>query len=139
MIVIQMPGGDVEYVRPVSLLWMREAFDWEIAGTVMLRIGSTRLYASETMAALTSKFSTAGISLSLFTAPEGSIRPAVNVAKVNEVEAANPVFHHDNAHSVLKFSPQLGLAVRESVEEAREKLNTPDIPAGQGRDDLTSS
>jgi hypothetical protein len=41
---------------------------------------------------------------------------------VREVEPANSVFHHELAHSALKFGPSLSLAVRQTVDEARALL-----------------
>jgi hypothetical protein len=122
MIIIKMPGGGIQHVDPTRLLWMRMAFDWEVAGTVMLRLGNDVIYSIESLAQLEAKFAGAKVRLAHFTAPEGNISPIVNAAAVVQVEKANPNQHHDNARAVLKFSLTLGLAVRESVAEAEAKL-----------------
>ena len=31
MVVVKMPGGDIEVVAPAELLWMRDAFEHEWA------------------------------------------------------------------------------------------------------------
>ena len=122
MIVIQMPGGDVEYVTPEDFQWMRAAFDEEWSGTVMLRIANARIYSVENLDNLRQKFRDAGVATADFTAPEGERVVIVNAKSIREVEPANPVFHHERARASLKFAARLSLAVRQTVEEARALL-----------------
>lgn len=122
MVIINMPGGDIEVVSPAELLWMRQAFDHEFAGTVMLRLGANRIFSIESLADLRQKFSADGAGLADFTPPEGDLISVVNAKNVREVEPANPALHHARARAVLKFGPRLSLAVRESVDEARSIL-----------------
>ena len=63
MVVIKMPGGDIEVVSSAELQWMREAFEHEFAGTVMLRVGGDRIFSIESLAELRQKFSTDGAGL----------------------------------------------------------------------------
>ena len=56
MVVIKMPGGDLEYVAPAELQWMRDAFDHEWSGTVMLRVAGNRIYSVENLGELRQKF-----------------------------------------------------------------------------------
>ncbi len=44
MVIVRMPGGDVESIAPDELLWMRQAFDHEFKDAVMLRITGDRIY-----------------------------------------------------------------------------------------------
>jgi hypothetical protein len=122
MIIIKMPGGDLEYVAPREFLWMREAFDHEWSGTVMLRLSGNRIYSIESLGDLRQKFGDADIALAEFTPPAASLVLIVNAGNVREVEASNPILHHELARAVLKFGPKLSLAVRETLEEARLKL-----------------
>jgi hypothetical protein len=122
VVVIQMPGGDLEYVVPNEFQWMREAFDEEWSGTVMLRVTGSRLYSIESLDDLRRKFRDAGVGIADFAVPEGERAVAVNARGVREVEPANPVFHHQLARAVLKFGPSLSLAVRQTVGEARALL-----------------
>ena len=122
MVVIKMPGGDIEVVSPAELQWMREAFEHEFAGTVMLRVGGNRIFSIESLAELRQKFSTDGAGLADFTPPEGDLISVVNAKNVREVEPANAAQHHARARAVLKFGARLSLAVRETVDEARTIL-----------------
>jgi hypothetical protein len=122
MILIRMPGGDLEYVAPGEFLWMRQAFDHEWSGTVMLRLSGHRIYSAEDLTDLRQTFSDAAVGLAEFTPPEGELVMVVNAKNVREVEPGNPIIHHELARAVLKFGPKLSLAVRETVEEARSKL-----------------
>jgi hypothetical protein len=121
MIVIQMPGGDVEYLAPGELLWMREALDHENA-TVTLRTNGDRLYSVEPLAELRRKFGAEDVRFADFTPPEGSVAMVVSAGKVREVEKPGADVFHDQARSILKFGTRLRLAVRENVDEAKEKL-----------------
>src|SRR4051794_11328901 len=122
MVVIQMPGGDLEYFAPGEFQWMRKAFDHEWSGTIMLRVAGNRIYSIESLDDLRRKFSEAEVGLAEFMAPEGEQIAVVNAKTVREVEPANPIIHHENARAVLKFAPRLSLAVRQTVEEARALL-----------------
>ena len=122
MVVIKMPGGDIEVVSPAELLWMRQAFEHEFAGTVMLRVGANRIFSIESLGDLREKFSADGAGLAGFTPPEGDLVSIVNAKNVREVESANAALHHERARAVLKFGPRLSLAVRETVDEARSIL-----------------
>jgi hypothetical protein len=124
MVVIKMPGGDIEVVSPAELQWMREAFEHEWSGTVMLRVGGNRIYSVESLGELRQKFGAAGASLADFTPPEGDLVTVVNANNVREVEPASAAQHHERAQAVLKFGARLSLAVRETVDEARAILAT---------------
>jgi hypothetical protein len=122
MVVVNMPGGDIEAVSPAELQWMRQAFEHEFAGTVMLRIASGRIFSVESLDDLRRKFSADGAGLANFTPPEGDLVNVVNARNVREVEPANAALHHPQARAVLKFGARLSLAVRETVAEARALL-----------------
>lgn len=122
MVVVKMPGGDIEYVEVGDLLWMRDAFDHEFRDAVMMRLTSDRMYSVERLGELQSKFQQAGAAIARFTPPEGSISMLVNAEKVREVEPANSAISHENAGSVLKFGQKLRLAVREDEAQARAIL-----------------
>ena len=122
MVVIKMPGGDIEVVSSAELQWMRKAFEHEFAGTVMLRVGGNRIFSIESLAELRQKFSTDGAGLADFTPPDGDLISVVNAKNVREVEPANAAQHHERARAVLKFGARLSLAVRETVGEARAIL-----------------
>ncbi|MER9566577.1 hypothetical protein [Mesorhizobium sp. M0571] len=123
LIIIQMPGGDTEAVDPTQLLWFRPAFDWEIANTTTIRIGSERLYSIEKMDKIFDRFKQAGHKLGTFTAPGDDIKPVVNARNVLEIEKAKPAINHPGAKAVLKFSFREGLAVREAPEAAKTILD----------------
>jgi hypothetical protein len=127
MIVIQMPGGDVEYLAPGELLWMREALDHENA-TVTLRTNGDRLYSVEPLAELRRKFGAEDVRFADFTPPEGSVAMVVSAGKVREVEKPGADVFHDQARSILKFGTRLRLAVRENVDEAKGSSR---LPAGK--------
>lgn len=143
MAVVKMPGGDIEVVAPAELLWMRDAFEHEWSGTVMLRIGSGRIYSVETLGELRQKFSADGAGLADFTPPEGDLITVVNAGNVREVEPANAALHHERARAVLKFGARLSLAVRETVDEARTLLQAATGPrrerAPRGRSRKTAA
>ena len=122
MVIVRMPGGDVEYIRPDELLWMRQAFDHEFKDAVMLRITGDRLYSVESVASLAEKFAAAGAAMVRLTPPEGVVEMLVSAERVREVEPPNPAIHHQGAGSVLKFGPKLMLAVRESEAAAKAIL-----------------
>jgi hypothetical protein len=88
----------------------------------MLRLSGNRIYSVESLGDLRQKFGDADIALAEFTPPAASLVLIVNAGNVREVEASNPILHHELARAVLKFGPKLSLAVRETLEEARLKL-----------------
>jgi len=137
MVIVKMPGGDIEAVSPAELQWMRQAFEHEFAGTVMLRVGSGRIFSVERLDDLRQKFATDGAGLANFTPPEGDLVSVVNARNVREVEPANAALHHEQARAVLKFGARLSLAVRETVAEARALLEaaggSPASPASRTR------
>ena len=118
---IQMPGGGIEDVDPSGLWWMRTAFDWEVENTVMLQFNDRKLYSSQSLPSLKQLFTRDGVTLVEFTAPDSEISPVVNGGAVKKVVPADDN-HHDNSGAILMFSRTVGLAVRESVDEARKKL-----------------
>lgn len=123
MIAICMPGGDIEYIEADEMLWLRQAFDHEFKGMVMLRLAAPdRIYSVEAIDALEAKFRAAGASIARFTPPEDTRVMVVNTGKVREVEPSNPAISHGSANSVLKFGPRLGLAVRETEAQSEAIL-----------------
>jgi len=130
MIVIKMPGGDIEHVDANELLWMREAFDHEFKNAVLLRIGSDRIFSVESLTDLRSKFEQAGVAIARFTPPDGQIAMLVAADKVREVEPSNPAIFHEKARAILKFGVKLRLAVRETEAEAQSILNGAKSPHG---------
>jgi hypothetical protein len=124
MIVINMPGGGIEYVNAGDILWMRDAFPSEWKGAVMLRIGSDRLYSAETLDALYEKFTADGVRLAPFSPPEGKLKIFVNAKNVREVEPGNPIIYHEKAKAVLVFSFKVKLAVRNTPAEAANLITT---------------
>ena len=122
MIVVNMPGGGVQYVAETDLLWLRRAFDSEWKGAVMLRLGSERIYSVESVEELKKKFSQAGVSLAEFAPPDARFKLIVSAKKVRQVEPGNPEIYHEKAKAVLVFSNKIKLAVRETVEDAQKKL-----------------
>lgn len=97
MVIIKMPGGDIEVVSPAELLWMRQAFEHEFAGTVMLRLGANRIFSIESLGDLREKFGADGAGLAGFTPPEGDLVSIVNAKNVREAEPANAALHHERA------------------------------------------
>lgn len=131
IVVVNMPGGDVEHIDADQLLWMREAFDHEFKGAVMLKLGGdTRLYSIESLAALETKFQEAGGSLVRLTPPEGNLSMVVNASKVREVEPPNSAIYDANAKAVLVFGSRLRLAVRETQQQAQAILDAAAKPTG---------
>jgi len=69
------------------------------------------------------KFRNAKVVLAEFSAPDANkLRLVVSVKRVRQVIQSNPVIFHEKARSVLVFPGKLRLAVRETPEEARQKL-----------------
>lgn len=123
MPIVQMPGGALEEIKGKELWWMRNAFDDERKDAVMLLLGgSERLFSIESLDDLAAKFRKEQTPLASFTPPERKMTIFVNAANVEKVEPANPVFHHDKAKSVLRFTRRTKLAVRETEEVAKTKL-----------------
>jgi hypothetical protein len=123
MPIVQMPGGALEELKGKDLWWMRDAFDEEWKGAVMLRLGDgNRIYSIEALEALASKFKAENTPLAKFTPPEGKMDIFVNADAVDKVETANPAIHHEKAKAVLRFTRKIKLAVRETEEAAKAKL-----------------
>jgi hypothetical protein len=122
MIAINMPGGGVEYVDGKDLFWMRQAFDHEFKGAVMLMLTSDRVYSIESLSDLSAKFIQAGVAIARFTPPEGTIDMLVSAKQVQKVEPPNPTIYHEHAKSILKFNKKLMLSVRENEGEAKAIL-----------------
>ena len=120
LIPILMPDGEVEFLAPTELLWMREALVHENA-KVMIRTGTKRLYSSELVADIRQKFEEQQIKFAVFTPPEGSIDMVVSALTVREVDEPLKDVFHEQARAVLKFGGMF-LAVREDVAEAENKL-----------------
>ena len=123
MIVINMPGGGVQDIDGSDLLWLRKAFDGEWKGATMLQLAGDRIYSNETMDDLSTKFEQADVPLAEFSAPEsGRTKLLVSAQRVRQVVDSDPVIYDEKAKSVLIFPTRLRLAVRETPEEARKKL-----------------
>jgi hypothetical protein len=123
LIVINMPGGGVQDIDGSDLLWLRKAFDGEWKGATMLQLAGDRIYSNETMDDLSTKFEQADVPLAAFSAPEsGRTKLLVSAQRVRQVVDSDPVIYSEKAKSVLIFPTRLRLAVRETPEEARKKL-----------------
>ena len=122
MIIINMPGGAVEFIGEKDLLWMRKAFPDERKDAIMLRVGSDRIYSIESLDDLRAKFAQAKVPIADFTPPEGKLTMVVNVANVEAVEPGNPIIFHEKARALLRFSRKVKLAVRETEAEAKAKI-----------------
>jgi hypothetical protein len=101
---------------------MRKAFDSEWKGTVMIRLEDDRIYSVESLQDLEKKFLAAGVTVGQFTAPDARLKLFVSAKKVREVEEGNPAIYHEKARALLVFSKKTILAVRETVNDARQKL-----------------
>ena len=124
MIVVNMPGGAVQVIDKPDLLWLRKAFDSEWKGASMLQLAEERIYSIESVNELSEKFRNAKVVLAEFSAPDANrLRLVVSVKRVRQVIQSNPVIFHEKARSVLVFPGKLRLAVRETPEEARQKLS----------------
>jgi hypothetical protein len=122
MIVINMPGGAIQYIKDEELLWFRKAFEWEWKGAVMVRLSDDRIYSRESVDELSSKFLSAGLPIAELTPPDSRIKLFINGNNVRQVVESDPVIFHDKAKSVLVFSDSLKLAVREELDEAKVKI-----------------
>jgi hypothetical protein len=124
MIVVNMPGGAVQVIDKPDLLWLRKAFDSEWKGASMLQLVGERIYSIESVHELSEKFRNAKVVLAEFSAPDANkLRLVVSVKRVRQVIQSDPVIFHEKARSVLVFPGKLRLAVRETPEEARQKLS----------------
>lgn len=122
MIIVNMPGGAVQEIEESALLWLRKAFDSEWEGATMLRLVGDRIYSIETVEALSGKFGLAKVRLAEFSAPDARVKLVVSAERVRQIVASDPNIYHEKAKSVLSFGGKMLLAVRESPDEAREKL-----------------
>jgi hypothetical protein len=122
MIVINMPGGAIQYIKDEELLWFRKAFEWEWKGAVMIRLSDDRIYSRESVDELSSKFLNAGLPIAELTPPDSRMKLFINGNNVRQVVESDPVIFHDKAKSVLVFSDTLKLAVREELDETKVKI-----------------
>ena len=122
MMLINMPGGAVQQIDEADLLWLRKAFDSEWKGATMLRLAGDRLYSIEPVDELSEKFKNAKVILVDFSAPDAKIKLVVNAKQVREVVDSDPAIYHEKAKSVLMLTSKLRLAVRETPDEVRQKL-----------------
>jgi hypothetical protein len=122
MVIVNLPGGGVQEVVETELLWLRKAFDSEWKGATMLRLVGDRIYSAEKVGDLADKFQAAEISLAELTAPDVKLKIVVSAGRVRQVSESNPEIYHEQAKSILDFGGRVLLAVRESPDEARQKL-----------------
>ena len=123
MIVVNMPGGAVQEIDEADLLWLRKAFDGEWKGATMLQLAGDRIYSIESVALLSEKFEDANVACADFSAPDGNkLKLVVSAKRVRQVVESDPAIYHKKAKSVLIFPTRLRLAVRETPDEARQKL-----------------
>ena len=119
----QHARGAVQVIDKPDLLWLRKAFDSEWKGASMLQLAEERIYSIESVNELSEKLRNAKVVLAEFSAPDANrLRLVVSVKRVRQVIQSNPVIFHEKARSVLVFPGKLRLAVRETPEEARQKL-----------------
>jgi hypothetical protein len=126
LIVINMPGGGIQDIDESDLLWLRKAFDGEWKGATMLQLAADRIYSNESTDDLAEKFEAAKVPLAEFSAPEGRTKLLVSTHRVRQLIDSDPVIYNEKAKSVLIFPTKLRLAVRETPEEARKKLQDTD-------------
>jgi hypothetical protein len=118
-----MPGGGVQDIDESDLLWLRKAFDGEWKGATMLQLAVDRIYSNESMDDLSIKFERSKVPLAEFSAPEsGRTKLLVSAQRVQQVIDSDPVIYNEKAKSVLIFPARMRLAVRETAEVARSKL-----------------
>ena len=122
MIVVNLPGGGVQKIGETELLWLRKAFDSEWKGATMLRLVGDRIYSVEKVKDLSDKFEAAKVSLAEFSAPDAKVKLMVSTKRVRQVMESDPEVYHESAKSILVFGGRVLLAVRESLNEARQKL-----------------
>ena len=131
MIVINMPGGGVQDIDEADLLWFRKAFDSEWKGATMLQLAEDRIYSVEAVDELSDRLEEAAVALADFSAPDASrMRLLVSARRVKQVTESDPAIYHEKARSVLVFPGKLRLAVRETPEEARGKLQDAGVNVG---------
>jgi hypothetical protein len=122
MIVVNLPGGGVQPIGETELLWLRKAFDSEWKGATMLRLAGDRIYSIEKVDDLVDKFRAAKVRLAALSAPDAKLKLVVSAERVRQVEPGDPLIYHKNARSVLEFGNRVFLAVRETPDEAQQKL-----------------
>jgi hypothetical protein len=88
-----------------------------------LQLSGERIYSIESVNELSEKFRNAKVVLTEFSAPDAKLQLVVSVKRVRQVIKSDPVIFHEKARSVLVFPGKLRLAVRETPEEARQKLS----------------
>jgi hypothetical protein len=128
VIVINMPGGGVQDIDEADLLWLRKAFDGEWKGATMLQLAADRIYSNESPDDLSKKFEDAHVPLAEFSAPEGRTKLIVSAKRVRQVIDSNPAIYNEKAEAVLIFPTRMRLAVRETADEARKKLQGAGAP-----------
>jgi hypothetical protein len=123
MIVINMPGGGIQDIDEAELLWLRRAFDSEWKGATMLQLAEDRIYSIESVDDLSEKFEYVKVTLADFSAPDANkLKLVVSAKRVRQVVESDPAIYHEKAKSVLVFSTKVRLAVRETPDDARQKL-----------------
>lgn len=124
MIIINMPGGGIQDIDEAELLWFRRAFDSEWKGATMLQLVEDRIYSIESVDGLSEKFESAKVILADFSAPDANkLQLVVSAKRVRQVVESDPAIYHEKAKSVLIFSTKVRLAVRETPDDARQKLH----------------
>ena len=123
MIVVNLPGGAVQDIDEAELLWLRKAFDGEWKRATMLQLPGDRIYSIESVADLSEKFENAKVACAVFSAPDANkLKLVVSAERVRQVVVSDPAVYHEKAKSVLIFPTKLRLAVRETLDEVRQKL-----------------
>jgi hypothetical protein len=123
MIIVNMPGGAVQEIEETELLWLRKAFDSEWKGATMLRLAGDRIYSIESVDELSAKFESKMVPLAEFSAPDAvRVKLVVSAERVRQVVESDPGIYHEKAKSVLVFGGKMLLAVRETLDEASQKL-----------------
>jgi hypothetical protein len=121
--IVNMPGGAVQDIDEADLFWLRKAFDSEWKGATMLQLAGDRIYSIESVADLSKKFENAKVACADFSAPDANkLKLVVSIDRVRQVVESNPAIYHEKAKSVLIFAKKLRLAVLETPDEARQKL-----------------
>jgi hypothetical protein len=82
-----------------------------------------RIYSIEGVDDLPEKFERANVELADFSPPDSSrLKLLVSPKRVRQVIESDPAIYHEKARSLLIFPGKLRLAVRETPDEARQKL-----------------
>ena len=88
----------------------------------MLQLPGDRIYSIELVADLSEKFENAKVACAVFSAPDANkLKLVVSAERVRQV-VSDLAVDHEKAKSVLIFPTKLRLAVRETLDEVRQKL-----------------